>query len=63
LNQFAELQYYQIYVVAAAICILQLVVSPLWLRHFYFGPPGVAVAQPDVLAPPADETLKRTLPR
>ena len=38
LNQFAELQYYQIYVVAAAICILQLVVSPLWLRHFYFGP-------------------------
>ena len=38
LNQFAELRYYQIYVVAAAICILQLVVSPLWLRHFYFGP-------------------------
>jgi uncharacterized protein len=37
-NRFAELQYYQIYLVVAAIWILQLVASPLWLRYFCFGP-------------------------
>jgi len=38
LNYFAELDYYQIYYVVLAIWILQLIVSPLWLRHFLFGP-------------------------
>ncbi len=38
LNMFAELQYYQILMIAAAIWLLQLVISPLWLRAFHFGP-------------------------
>jgi uncharacterized protein len=38
LNLYGELEFYQIYFVVAAIWILQLVVSPLWLRYFYFGP-------------------------
>jgi uncharacterized protein len=38
LNYYAELEYYQLYFVAAAIWLLQLFVSPLWLRHFLFGP-------------------------
>ncbi|MBS0262606.1 MAG: DUF418 domain-containing protein [Planctomycetes bacterium] len=38
LNYFAEFQYYQIYFVVLAIWILQLVVSPIWLRYFRFGP-------------------------
>jgi uncharacterized protein len=38
LNFYAELEYYQIYYVVLAIWILQLIVSPLWLRVFLFGP-------------------------
>jgi uncharacterized protein len=38
LNYFAELEYYQIYFVVLAIWILQLTVSPLWLRFSLFGP-------------------------
>ena len=38
LNYFAELQFYQLYLVAVAIWILQLIASPLWLQRFRFGP-------------------------
>jgi uncharacterized protein len=38
LNQFAEWQYYQLYYLVLGIWVLQLVVSPIWLRHFQFGP-------------------------
>jgi uncharacterized protein len=38
LNYYAELQYYQLYFVVLAIWILQLVLSPLWLHFFLFGP-------------------------
>ncbi|MFO0798566.1 MAG: DUF418 domain-containing protein [Gemmataceae bacterium] len=38
LNYYAELEYYQLYFVAVGIWAVQLVVSPLWLRHFRFGP-------------------------
>jgi uncharacterized protein len=38
LNYYAELQFYQLYYVVAAIWVLQLLVSPLWLRSFYYGP-------------------------
>jgi uncharacterized protein len=38
LNYYGELQLYQIYFVVAAIWILQLLVSPIWLRFFLFGP-------------------------
>jgi uncharacterized protein len=38
LNRFGEWQYYQLYYLVAAIWVLQLVVSPLWLRTFQFGP-------------------------
>ncbi len=38
LNYFAELQFYQIYFVVLAIWIVQLIVSPFWLRFFLFGP-------------------------
>ena len=38
LNLFGTLQYYQIFYVAAAIGLLQLTISPLWLRAFNFGP-------------------------
>jgi len=38
LNQFGEWQYYHICLVAAAIWAFQLIVSPLWLRAFNFGP-------------------------
>jgi uncharacterized protein len=38
LNYFGELEYYQIYYVAFAIWIFQLIVSPLWLKYFLFGP-------------------------
>jgi uncharacterized protein len=37
-NQFAELEYYQLYFVVLAIWILQLIVSPLWLLAFNYGP-------------------------
>jgi uncharacterized protein len=38
LNQFAEWEFYQLYLLVLAIWVFQLVVSPLWLRAFYFGP-------------------------
>jgi uncharacterized protein len=38
LNQYAEWQFYQLYYLVAAIWVLQLIVSPIWLRHFQFGP-------------------------
>jgi uncharacterized protein len=38
LNYYGELEFYQLYFVVAAIWTLQLVVSPLWLRSFRFGP-------------------------
>ncbi len=38
LNYYAELEFYQIYFVAMAVWIVQLIVSPLWLRFFLFGP-------------------------
>ena len=38
LNYYAEVEFYQLYFVVLAIWALQLVVSPLWLRFFLFGP-------------------------
>jgi uncharacterized protein len=38
LNYYAELQFYQIYFIVAAVWAVQLAVSPLWLGSFYFGP-------------------------
>ncbi|NBB18457.1 DUF418 domain-containing protein [Runella sp. CRIBMP] len=38
LNYFAELEFYQIYFVAFAIWIFQLIISPIWLKYFLFGP-------------------------
>ena len=38
LNYFGEFEFYQIYYVAFAIWILQLILSPIWLQHFNFGP-------------------------
>jgi uncharacterized protein len=38
LNYFAELDFYQIYFIVIAIWVLQLIISPLWLRYFLFGP-------------------------
>jgi uncharacterized protein len=38
LNYFGELEFYQIYFVVVAVWIVQLIVSPLWLRFFLFGP-------------------------
>jgi uncharacterized protein len=38
LSYFGELEYYQLYFVVAAIWIFQLIVSPLWLQFFLYGP-------------------------
>ncbi len=38
LNYFAELEFYQIYFVAFAIWIFQLIISSIWLKYFLFGP-------------------------
>lgn len=38
LNYYGEMQYYQIYFVVIAIWILQLIVSPIWLHYYLFGP-------------------------
>jgi len=38
LNYFGELEYYQIYFVALAIWFMQLIISPIWLDYFRFGP-------------------------
>jgi uncharacterized membrane protein YeiB len=38
LNNFAEWQYYQLYFLVGGIWLFQLIVSPLWLRAYQFGP-------------------------
>jgi len=38
LNYFAELEYYQLYYVVVVIWAIQLIISPIWLKHFLFGP-------------------------
>jgi uncharacterized protein len=38
LNYYGELQFYQLYLVAWSIWVIQLIVSPLWLSRFRFGP-------------------------
>ncbi|KAA3436903.1 DUF418 domain-containing protein [Rufibacter hautae] len=38
LNYFAELEYYQLYYVVAGIWLVQLIISPIWLKHYRFGP-------------------------
>lgn len=38
INQFAEWEYYQLYYLVIGIWIFQLVVSPIWLKYFLFGP-------------------------
>ncbi len=37
-NLFDKLQRYQLYYIVAAVWLLILVISPIWLRHFRFGP-------------------------
>ncbi len=38
LNYYGEFQLYQVYYVCLAIWVLQLVLSPIWLHYFLFGP-------------------------
>lgn len=38
LNYYGELVYYQIYYVVFAIWVFQLIMSPIWLKYFLFGP-------------------------
>jgi uncharacterized protein len=38
LAMYGRLERYQLYYVVAAIWVLQMIVSPIWLRHFRFGP-------------------------
>ncbi len=38
LGLFAKLERYQLYFIVPAIWLFQLIVSPIWLRHFRFGP-------------------------
>lgn len=38
LNYYAELAFYQIYFVVLAIWAFQLIISPIWLKYFLFGP-------------------------
>lgn len=38
LNQFAEWEYYQLYLLVAGIWIFQLLLSPIWLKKYLFGP-------------------------
>jgi uncharacterized protein len=35
---YGRLERYQLYYVVAALWIFQMIVSPIWLRHFHFGP-------------------------
>jgi uncharacterized protein len=37
-KMYGKLERYQLYYVVAAIWIFQLIVSPIWMRHFRFGP-------------------------
>lgn len=38
LNFYGEFEFYQIYFVVLVIWVFQLIVSPIWLKHFQFGP-------------------------
>ena len=38
LNYYGELEYFQIYFVVLAIWLFQLIVSPIWLKYYRFGP-------------------------
>ena len=38
LNYYAELEFYQIYFIVLVIWAIQLIVSPIWLKYFLFGP-------------------------
>ena len=38
LNHFGDFQFYQLYFIVAAIWLFQVIVSPIWLKYFYFGP-------------------------
>ena len=38
LNFYGELQYYQLFYVVLTIWALQIIISPIWLRYFRFGP-------------------------
>ena len=38
MNYYAELEFYQIYIFVLGVWAVQLVISPLWLRAFRFGP-------------------------
>ena len=38
LGYFARLEYYELYFIVVAIWIFQLIISPLWLKYFRFGP-------------------------
>jgi uncharacterized protein len=38
LGEFGQWQRYQLYYFVLAIWLAQLIISPLWLRHFRFGP-------------------------
>ena len=38
LNQYAEWEYYQLYYLVLGIWLFQLLVSPIWLKNFLFGP-------------------------
>jgi len=35
---YAELEFYQIYFVVLVIWAIQLIISPIWLKYFLFGP-------------------------
>lgn len=38
LGYYGKLSYYQLYYVVAAVWVFQLIISPIWLRYFLFGP-------------------------
>lgn len=38
LNYYAELEFYQIYYVVLVVWAFQLIISPIWLKYFLFGP-------------------------
>ena len=38
LNCFAEIEFYELYYIAGLIWVFQLIISPIWLRYFLFGP-------------------------
>jgi uncharacterized protein len=35
---YGKLEYYQLYAVVACVWAMNLILSPIWLRHFQFGP-------------------------